>query len=38
MTTEIKKVLERKLVERKGVPFRKFNHDGVKSTKGTKCQ
>ena len=36
MTTEIKKVLERKLVESKGFLFGKFNHNGVKSAKGNK--
>ena len=38
MTTEIKKVIEIKLVESKGVQFGKFNHDGVNSTMGTKWQ
>ena len=38
MTIEIKKFLERKMVESKGVTFGKFNHDGVKSAKGNKLQ
>ena len=38
MTTEIKKVIERKLKESKDIPFGQFNHDGVKDEKGTKLQ
>ena len=38
MKTEIKKVIERKLLESKGIPFGQLNHDRVKSAKGTKLK
>ena len=38
MKTEMKKVIERKLVEIMVVPFGQFNHDRVKSVNGDKFQ